>query len=263
MIRKAIAICLTFATVPAIGKAVSSSPPPDINAYLSPHSIDKYGLNDTLWQLLDDAGQTLGFRGGKAQRAWELQQELNAQNDTLNRLYSFAPLISRQGWLPPVIGTSESLAHITDKQIRTANKVYKIIRPERFVSNPPTWRQYLLAGLSVSSDPFSEIKPKNRAEEKVWREAILKGWQAGRESADRILEINFHRLTRDYTGMLRYSTLLQQGMITAPVISEELQSVTGSHDKLMIGDRVRDLKQHAGFELDKKRWKPVINPLQK
>lgn len=262
MTLKALSLCLALVTMPTIGATMDTSPP-DINAYLYPQAIDKHGLNDTLWQLLNDAGQTVGFRGGKAQRAWELQQELNNQSDTLNRLYEFAPLINRQGWLPPVIVVSESLAHITDKQIRTANKVYNILVPEHFVSNPPTWRQYLLSGLTVSSDVSSEIKPQNSAEEKVWREAIQKGWQAGRKSADRILESNFNRLTRDYTGMLRYSTLVQQGMITSPVISEELQSVTGSRDKLMIGDKVRDLKQRAGFELDKKRWKPVITTSQK
>ncbi|PHM37621.1 DotC [Xenorhabdus mauleonii] len=262
MTLKVLPLCLALVTMPTIGATMDTAPP-DINAYLYPQSIDKHGLNDTLWQLLNDAGQTVGFRGGKAQRAWELQQELNNQNDILSRLYEFAPLINRQGWLPPVIVVSEDLAHITDKQIRTANKVYNILVSERFVSNPPTWRQYLLSGLAINFDVSSEIKPKNSAEEKVWREAIKKGWQDGRESADRILESNFHRLTRDYSGMIRYSTLIQQGMISPPVISEELQSVTGSRNKLMIGDRVRDLKQRAGFELDKKRWKPVITPSKK
>ncbi len=73
---------------------------------------------------------------------------------------------------------------------------------------------------------------------------------------------SFNRLTRDYTGMLRYTTLLQQGIITPPVVSEQLQTVTGSRDKVTIGDRTRELKQHAGFELDKKRWKPTVNTRQ-
>lgn len=169
MIRKALALGLALVAVPVIGATIDTPPPPDINAYLSPKTADKHGLNDTLWQLLNDAGQTVGFRGGKAQRAWELQQALSIQNDDLNRLYTFAPLISRQGWLPPVIVAAESLANITDNQIRTANKTYTILVKERFVSNPPSWRQYLLAGLAVNTDIPTEIAPKNGAEEKVWR----------------------------------------------------------------------------------------------
>ncbi|MEG9672573.1 type IV secretory system conjugative DNA transfer family protein [Serratia bockelmannii] len=259
MKKIALALGLGLLSTAACAAVLEGGPPPDIGAYLSPKAPDKHGLNDTLWQLMNEAGQTVGFRGGKAQRAWELQQALNAQNDALNRMYTFAPLISRQGWLPPVIVASESLAHITDRQIRTANKTYSILLPERFVSNPPTWRQYLLAGLTINTDIPTDIRPKNRNEEAVWHAAVEKGWQDGRESADRTLESNFNRLTRDYTGMLRYTTLLQQGIITPPVVSEQLQTVTGSRDKVTIGDRTRELKQHAGFELDKKRWKPTIN----
>ncbi|EAQ6042322.1 conjugal transfer protein, partial [Salmonella enterica] len=92
----------------------------------------------------------------------------------------------------------------------------------------------------------------------VWQNAIKKGWQEGRQSADDTLAANFNRLTRDYTGMMRYSLLVKQKMITPPVIAEQQQSVSGSREELMLGDKVRDLKQRAGFDLDKKKWEPLI-----
>lgn len=142
--------------------------------------------------------------------------------------------------------------------MRTANHVYNILVPERFVSNPPGWRQYLFAGLSVQSAPTDAVIPRNRAERTVWQNAIKKGWQEGRQSADDTLAANFNRLTRDYTGMMRYSLLVKQKMITPPVIAEQQQSVSGSREELMLGDKVRDLKQRAGFDLDKKKWEPLI-----
>ena len=42
-------------------------------------------------QMLTDAGRTLGFRGGKAQRSWELIQALECPGNTLNALYDFRP----------------------------------------------------------------------------------------------------------------------------------------------------------------------------
>ncbi|MCT4707622.1 type IV secretion system DotC family protein [Enterobacteriaceae bacterium H16N7] len=253
-----LSLCLAL-VLPAAALATSAPPPPDIDDFINPQSVNKHGLNDTQWQLLTDAGQTVGFRGGKAQRAWELRQSLNARAATLEKMYTFAPLINRQGWLPPVITAAQSLAHITPGQIRTANKVYDILVPERFVSNPPGWRQYLLAGLSSDAVVPTEIRPKNSDEEAVWKEAVEKGWLEGRESADRTLESNLNRLSRDYTGMIQYLTLVQQGMVTAPVVSEALQTVTGRRDQLTLGDRTRRLDKHAGFELDKKRWKPTIS----
>ncbi|WP_162769019.1 type IV secretory system conjugative DNA transfer family protein, partial [Shigella sonnei] len=78
-------------------------PPPDLRAWLTPTDNQDDGISDTRRQMLTDAGRTLGFRGGKAQRSWELIQALNARESTLNALYDFRPLISREGWLPPVI----------------------------------------------------------------------------------------------------------------------------------------------------------------
>ncbi|EEA4939837.1 conjugal transfer protein, partial [Salmonella enterica subsp. enterica serovar Enteritidis] len=67
-----------------------------------------------------------------------------------------------------------------------------------------------------------------------------------------------NRLTRDYTGMLRYSTLLQQGMIKAPVITQQQQTVTGDKNRLMLGDKTKRMKQQAEFDINKRSWKPTI-----
>ena len=237
-----------------------ATPPPGMDTYLHPQVPDHHGVNDTLWQMLTDAGHTVGFRGGKAQRAWELRQALAQRAPTLNTLYDFRPLISPQGWLPPVIAQAQDVAHITPDQIRTATRVYNIVVPERFVSNPPGWKQYLLAGLATgaTAQPAADVQPKNGDQRDIWQAAVEAGWAEGRESADQTLAANFHRLTRDYAGMLTYSTLLQQGMVSRPHITEQQQTVTGTRDQLMIGDRVKRLREHAGFDINKTHWQPVI-----
>lgn len=111
------------------------TPPGDISSYLNPEINDFNGLSETVWQMLNDAGRTIGYQGGKAQRSYELRQALITRDDILSKTYDFRPLISRQGYLPPVIATSTDLAHITADQIRTAYRTYNIIVPARFVSN--------------------------------------------------------------------------------------------------------------------------------
>lgn len=69
---------------------------------------------------------------------------------TLNALYDFRPLISPEGWLPPVIDEAQDVAHITPDQIRTSSRVWTIIRPERFVSNPPGWRDHFSGAFNNS-----------------------------------------------------------------------------------------------------------------
>ncbi|HFD3001637.1 TPA: type IV secretory system conjugative DNA transfer family protein [Klebsiella pneumoniae] len=229
--------------------------------YLDISNDSESDITDARAAIIRSAGHTIGFRGGKAQRAFELVNALKARESALNALYDFRMLVSQEGWLPPVIDEAQDVAHITDDQIRTASRVYQIILPERFVSNPPSWRRWLLAGLSTTSPSGQEggVIPKNSDEQKIWQEAVEKGWQDGRDGADHTLEANFNRLTRDYRGMLLYSRLLREGYISRPEITEQQQSVSGGHKKLVTGDRVRNLRRHAEFNPNKGHWKPVIN----
>ncbi|MCK9759917.1 type IV secretion system DotC family protein [Pseudomonas syringae pv. syringae] len=238
----------------------SAGAPPAMDSYLSTKKPDTSEVSDTRRQMLEEAGHTVGFRGGKAERAWELRRTLDNRLGRLDLLFDFRTLISKQGWLPPVIDEAIDVAHITPDQIRTANHVYEIISPERFVSNPPSWRSWLLAGLSsaATEGPEASVLPENGVQKALWQGAIRKGWAEGRESADHILEANFNRLTRDYRGMLLYSQLLRQGFISLPQVNDQQQTVTGDRQKIMTGDRVRTIKEKAGFVPDKTQWQPVI-----
>lgn len=238
--------------------------PPSLESYLVAARSTSEDVSESRRQLLEESGRTLGFRGGKAERAWELRQTLDKRLGRLDVLYDFRTLISPQGWLPPVINEAVDVAHITPRQIRTANHVYEIIVPERFVSNPPSWRSWLLAGLSSTTADGSELSvlPENAVQKGLWQAAMRQGWEEGRKSADHTLEANFNRLIRDYRGMLLYSQLLRQGFITAPVVTDQQQTVTGDRQKLTTGDRVRTLKENSGFVPDKTQWRPVIRRTQ-
>lgn len=237
------------------------APPPGPEAYLSPQKRDTSDVSDNRRQMLTEGGRTTGFRGGKAQRAWELRRDLEARARQLDITYDFRPLISARGWLPPVITEAVDVAHVTSDQIRTASHVYEIIQPERFVSNPPTWRSWLMAGLSTAppDEPAGGLIPENGVQRDIWQAAVNEGWAEGRQSADETLEANVNRLTRDYNGMLQYVLLRRQNLITAPVVTERQQTVTGDSNKLTTGDRERRLESRAGFVTDKAKWKPIIN----
>lgn len=234
--------------------------PRSMDSYLTPADPPSADMTESRRQLLQESGRTIGFRGGKAERAWELHQALDAQIGRLDSLYDFRTLISREGWLPPVIDEAVDVAHITPTQIRTASHVYEIIVPERFVSNPPSWRSWLMTGLASTEGDGSDLSvlPENSVQKALWQASIREGWGQGRLSADQTLEANFNRLTRDYRGMLMYSQLLRQGFITPPVVTDQQQTVTGDRTKLTTGDRVRRLEENAGFVPDKTQWQPII-----
>ncbi|CAG9261010.1 conserved exported hypothetical protein [Burkholderia diffusa] len=233
-----------------------------LDSLLNPISKANTGVTDLRSQMLTDAGKTVGFRGGMAAEARALRQALDARAGHLDTIFQFSPLINKNGAIAPVIVEARDLSAFSTDQIRTATRVYKIEKAEHFVSVPPTWRDYLYIGLPASGNvdlpPFS-ARPQDSKESSIWRQAVQKGWAEGEQQADAILAANFNRLTRDYTGMLLYSTLLQQGMISATRVAESSRTVTGSGTQLMLGDTLRRVTGRASFETDANKWRPALN----
>lgn len=212
-------------------------------------------------EMLMEAGKTVGFRGGMVARAEEIKLALNSHSQELDRIFQFSTLVSVDGMLPPVIVEARDIASFAPDQIRFANRAYSIEREERFISVPPTWREYLFIGLPIGQMvdfPEMEARPQNSEERGVWQRAVNIGWQQGIEQADAILFENFNRLVRDYTGMLRYSILLQQQMVSNTRVTESLQVVTGHSREMIIGDRHRRVTSHAGFIVNPAHWKPIV-----
>lgn len=242
-------------------KPTVETAPPDLNALLNPQSKASTKVTDIRTQLLTGIGHTVGFRGGMAARGHELIEGLKGRESALDAMYKFAPLLAKNGTLPPVIVEARDLSAFTPDQIRTANRVYKIEREERFVSVPPTWRDYLYVGLPVRQSvdlPSFEARPQDEEEQVIWQAAVREGWSDGYKQADAVLEANFHRLTRDFTGMHLYSTLLQADMITTTRVAESQQTVTGDGGQLMLGDKLRRVTDRAKFVTDPGKWRPTV-----
>lgn len=244
----------------------SNEAPASLDSLLRPPSKATTKVTDIRTQLLTDVGHTVGFRGGMSSRAQELVDALERRSAALDAMYKFAPLIAPNGTLPPVIVEARDLAAFSPDQVRTAHRVYKIEREERFVSVPPTWKDYLFVGLPLSKSvelPVFEARPQDGDEQVIWEAAVRNGWQDGVHQADAILSANFHRLSRDYTGMHLYATLLQADMISTTKVAESQQTVTGDGKQLLLGDKLKRVTDKAKFETDPGKWRPTIKRVAK
>ena len=233
---------------------------PSLNDLMNQKNISEDNKeNNFRFKVLKETAYTLGFRGGVVDKANELITILNSRADKLDLIFNFSPLISKDGVLPPVIVEASDVAAFSKDQVRTANHVYKIQTEEKFVSNPPAWTDYLFIGLPTK---FTEdyipngVKPKTSKETVLWKDSVKHGWEDGQRFAVDILEANFNRLVRDYTGMMRYSELLQQRMITKSKTARSISTITGDEKQIILGDELQRLIEKSSFELDVDKWRP-------
>ena len=231
-----------------------------VKIYSTPEKKVESSVPEIRRNLLQDAAKTVGYRAGLSARGKEIRDALYRREDTLNSLYDFSPLVSNSGVLPPVIVEANDVANYGDSQIRIANKAYAIKVDERFVSIPPTWKDYLFSGIPPSEQitlPRQEALPQSNAELSIWRDCARQGWQQGYKQADSILSYNFARINRDYNGMIRYSVLLQQGMVTLPEVVEGYKNVSLNNKEMVIGEKNRRLIEKSRFvaDTDKRKGK--------
>jgi len=144
--------------------------------------------------------------------------------------------------------------------IRLSDQTYLIQSQARFVTVPPNWRDYLWMNFKAPPLPIDTMLPKTRDEQKVWAQYTAMGWQQGIQQANTILQGNLARLTRDTKGMLLYSKLLAEGMVSQPFVERNNLGITGGGDTMHINDQMLRITALPQLEADIKKWHPVVVP---
>ena len=212
-------------------------------------------INNIRVQALRDTALSLGARGGLAARAQEINTVLLQFEPLLYRIFSFQGMLLDENVLPPVlIAGSNTLQLSGSGTIHIADQHYQILHQARFVTTAPTWRDYLWLSYQPPEPPHHTLLPKSRPEKILWEKFILQGWNSGLQQAELIFRENIGRLKRDYTGMIRYRTLLAQNMVSAPFIARAEFGVTGGGEKLTINDRLLTITAFPTLQANSSLW---------
>ncbi len=259
MTALATAVCLA-----SLGGCAYKHPVPTANVgYINPNNLPKIGsvqaVSPIRQQALTQAATSLGARGALAFRSRHIDQQLTAQSSYLDDIFNFNRLLLTNNVLPPVIVEDDNDINLDNNDtIRTSEKVYKIESKARFVSVPPTWRDYLWMSYQKPSMPNQSLLPTNKQEADIWNAAFKNGWSQGLVQANDIFAVNLNRLKRDYLGILLYRKLLAQGMISSPSISKADLGITGDANELRIHDQVSRITADSALQTNSNKWQPVI-----
>lgn len=216
----------------------------DVQPIATPNTKDASKEDRLRTPALRDAALAYGARGGLAWASQQINVMLEDRAGELTRIYDFNRLIIREPGgvtlLPPVISESEDTYEQQDagRTLRVADRYYKILEQTRFAPVAPLWHSYLIMSFSSPEKPADSLLPKNDEEKKLWRKFVADGWEHGVQQAKETYTINMRRLERDYTGMIRYSELLEKNMVSAPVVANQDLGITGTGSDMRENDKV-------------------------
>lgn len=210
-----------------------------------------------------EAALSYGARGGLNWRTYHIRKEIEARARYLDKIYDFRQLLiaAPSGLLiePPVIGESIDAMMIDQGglQAAVADRVYNIGRNARIVSTSRTWRMYLERQWGEVPPPPDILLPESKEEQAQWDDWFEKGWKAGVDQADEIFQADLHKLSADYQGMVRYRTLLAQGMVSPPYALQVDRGVTGGGNEMRVGDRNVSITGLPSLQTGTQEWSPA------
>jgi defect-in-organelle-trafficking protein DotC len=219
------------------------------------------GINYIRMEAVRDTALSVGARSALAWRSGQINKIVATQASYLDGVFNFNSLILDDEVLPPVLLESRNALNVDGPHnIRVADRSYRIVKQARFVTTPPTWREYLLMDERSPEPPDPTLLPQTQEEQAAWQKGVVEGWAAGIKQANEIYAENLARLKRDYQGMVRYRMLLAQRMVTAPQVAHRELGVTGGGEVLSVNDRILTIKALPSLQADSSAWAPSVAP---
>jgi defect-in-organelle-trafficking protein DotC len=254
-IVSALALCCAF-------NAFADSPTLNANVgYISIPHLPPGGeaVNPIRYAGIRQAATTLGAQGGLAWEARNIDIALQGESVFLDQVFDFNLLLLNHNVLPPVLAQSDNNLNLdNDDTLRIATKTYRIIRPARFVTAPPNWRDYLWMRFHKPRLTDRSLLPQTPAEAQVWNHFIKQGWLSGSQQAMNIFTDNLNRMKRDMLGIILYRKLLALHMVSAPFVAKAQLGVTGDATQLRINDEVLRITAQSQLQPNPQKWMPVI-----
>ena len=210
-----------------------------------------------------EAAISYGARGGLAKRTFEIRKELQTRARYMDKFFDFRQLLipAPSGFLiePPIISESINAMLIDNggQQAAVSDRIYNIITNAKITSSARTWRTYLEREWEAVEPPPDILRPENAEERALWEELVEKGWASGYEQANEIFANDLNTLTSDFMGMVRYRSLLSQGMISAPYALQVDRGVTGDGTEMRVGDRAVEITGVPTLITEADEWHPA------
>ncbi len=202
-----------------------------------------------------------GAQEGMFWRYAIIKKHLDKSSLWLHSIADFNRFLVDGKMLMPVISKSERMfEQNSDSNVRTVSVSYTLEKPARLVSQPPTWRDYLIRSIDKPVKPHDALFPRSEVERVVWIDALNRGWKSGIEQANQIYDVDLRRMHADLDGMYRFRSLFVQNIVTLPSYKNSRYDVVKVEDgnSIHLNDVVYEITKQSEFS-ETTRWEPIFS----
>jgi len=213
---------------------------------------------------MQEGATAYGAQAGLAYATRQINKKLENDSRQLTQTYDFKRLMiqgpNNSMLLPPVIVEAVDAWETSDasKTLRVADKVYEIVDQTRFTPVVPLWQSYLIVNYEEPPKPPEQLLPRDEEEKKAWERWTTEGWKKGEEQAEEIFQANLDRLNRDFTGMVRYRALLEEGKVSGPTVGDTNMGTTGTGQDMRENDRLMRITQDPTLQVQNRKWEAPV-----
>jgi defect-in-organelle-trafficking protein DotC len=220
----------------------------------------KEGEDKLRLPAMEETALAYGTRAGLAYETARINRRLEVNANLMTKAYNYQSLMlqgpNNTMISPPIISEAVDAWEVFDagKTLRVADTVFEIIEQARFTPVTPMWQTDLIVRFDEPEEPPEALLPQTEAEKERWNRWIAKSFEKGREQAHEIFKANLDRLNRNFTGMVRYKTLLEEGKVSAPVLAAANLGATGTGQDMRVNDNAIRMTAEPQLQVNTKGW---------
>lgn len=214
-------------------------------------------------KTMEEAAMAYGAQSALSYYGTRFNAVAEASFKQFDEIYNFNRFILSNNVMPPVVRQSRhDMSTSGLETLRLSDRTIEIVKPARFVTVPPSWRDYVLLNIHRPDVPDERLWPKTDEEYAKWVAAVDQGWHQGKAQTDSLIRHRLGLLKQDYMGIILYHELLAQNMISKPMVGRAKLGVTGHSGALRLNDQVLRITANSDLNTSPQTWKPVVVPGQ-
>ncbi len=218
-------------------------------------------FKDLRTNAIFDTAVKYGIQSGMYKVLTDHQNKIERIAPYYDNIFNFNRLMMYNGRVKPpvVIESNQEVTKEGNYMLRDIKKAFTFHSQAEVVTRPPSFRDYMLFVPIRPNQPNPLGMPLkgNMKEYITWQNGVQEGWIQGTRQAYLVITEGIYKLARDYYGMQRYLLMLDEKIVSQPVITESDLAISTNGRTINIGESTFTISELPEFNVEGRTWRAL------